>query len=197
MAGQELDRTPQAEEKRLELLWDAYKAQEDELMALQGELETTTNSRDQFKAKLAKEEERLQKLWDAYRVQEDELKDLKERLPLMEEKLIERQRTIESLERDIALLEPLTQKGKNASDLQRENERLKADLEVLKAQKGGSGGVDPKELKKAQDDLEKERERLEKLYVLYQEQEADIEHLERTVQEWEDWGKKMRSAVKA
>jgi len=195
MARQELDTTPQAEERRLELLWDAYKAQEDELIALQKDLDAALEGRDQLQAKLDKEEERLQKLWDAYRAQEDELADLKERLPLMEEKLVERERTIQSLQRDISLLEPLTKKSQAITDLSRENEQLKADMEVLRSQVLSNKGDPNKELQKAQADLAAEKQRLEKLYVLYQDQEAEVESLTKTIKEWEAWAKKVRPAL--
>ncbi len=196
MAGQELDHSLEAEQERLQKLWDAYKAQEDELVATQKDLEASQSKAKTTAAKLAKEEERLQKLWDAYRAQETELKDLKERIPLMEEKLIERERTIESLKRDVALLEPLTKKGKQATELQRDNERLQAEVDVLQARlknASSDGSKEAKALQKAQADLEKEQDRLKKLYNLHQQTEADNQELRKTIKEWEAWAKKVQA----
>lgn len=198
MARQELEMSPQAEEKRLELLWDAYKAQEDELVATKEQLEKTSGDKDGLEANFHAETERLQKLWDAFRAQEDELTELKEIIPLMEEKLVERERTITSLQRDISLLEPLTKKGKIATDIQRENDRLNADVEVLEARLKAKGDEAkpsrdaPKahEVKELQADLKVEKDRLEKLYSLYQDQESELESSQRTVAEWESWAKK-------
>lgn len=197
MARQELDHSLEAEQERLQKLWDAYKAQEDELVATQKELEAAAAKEGKLNAKLAKEEERLQKLWDAYRVQEQELKDLKERIPLMEEKLIERERTIQSLQRDVALLEPLTKKGKAAAELQRENERLQTEVDVLTEKvkhTSTDASKEAKALKKAEADLQKEQERLKKLYALHQETEADNQELRKTIKEWEAWAKKVQAS---
>ncbi len=181
------------------------------------ELETTTlQSRgevDRFQSELRQEQERLRKLWDAYKAQEDELERLKRDYPLMEEKLFERERTIEQFKRDLAKLDQLQGYKEDYESLSKEHIVLEdemsrmedelahaqgrvADLEddvlTLKAVERDAGRV--KELERSLDD---ERERLAKLYKVYEDLEAEKQDLAVRADEWEDWYRSMQPHLKA
>jgi chromosome segregation ATPase len=157
----------------------------------------------QLRADLEQEQERLRKLWDAYKSQEDELNRIRRDYPLMEEKLFERERTIESLRREISRLEPLARQKKEFdeaitlsrrmrseldianNELRRAKDRadqLQAEAAALREDAASKGRVS--ELEAA---LEEERERLAKLYKVYEDQEAEKKDMENAVAEWENW----------
>jgi chromosome segregation ATPase len=157
----------------------------------------------QMRAELEQEQERLRKLWDAYKSQEDELNRVRRDYPLMEEKLFERERTIESLRRELARLEPLAKQKKEFDEANLQSRRLRTEVDRLTnevrrandradaleseaaslredaASKGRVG-----ELESA---LEEERERLAKLYKVYEDGEAEKKDLESRIAEWDAW----------
>jgi chromosome segregation ATPase len=155
------------------------------------------------RAELEQEQERLRKLWDAYKSQEDELNRVRRDYPLMEEKLFERERTIESLRREISRLEPLAKSKREMDDAIAQGRQLRAQVEQLnnelrrtkerndallteaaqlREDSGHKGRVG--ELEAA---LEEERERLAKLYKVYEDQEAEKKDLESSIASWEAW----------
>lgn len=181
------------------------------------ELEGTTLSAqdemDRYRADLEQEQERLRKLWDAYKTQEDELDRVKRDYPLMEEKLFERERTIETLRREIARLEPLGKYKNDYEALVKEHRALGAEADRLDAEleKANDTIADLEEdvvrLREVEDNagrveelehlLDEERERLAKLYKVYEELEADKKAIEQDAQVWEAWFTKVRPHMAA
>lgn len=150
---------------------------------------TTGNAGDleSVKAELAREQERLRKLWDAFKSQEDELTRLRSSgaaAPALQSTSTTSsaadQRTIESLRREVELL---------AGDLRRAGEqqrRLEEENVGLREQTREREAVE-RRASQAQSDLEQERERLAKLYVVYEEVEAERARLEQHLKEWDSW----------
>lgn len=161
---------------------------------------------------LEEEQERLAKLWDAYKAQEDELNRIKRDYPLMEEKLFERERTIESLNREIAELQGLARYKADYESLVDEAEKLEDELdakteeleEVNRTLKGleselGSlrqiSDLRPR-VDELTQELEEERERLAKLYRVYEDLEAEKKDVEAQLDDWDAWFKKYQGAFK-
>lgn len=142
---------------------------------------------ESVKAELAREQERLRKLWDAFKAQEDELSRLRATggastalHSTSTQSSAADQRTIESLRREVDLL---------AGDLRRAGEqqrRLEEENVGLREQSREREAVE-RRASQAQSDLEQERERLAKLYVVYEEVEAERARLEQHLKEWDSW----------
>jgi chromosome segregation ATPase len=162
---------------------------------------------------LEEEQERLQKLWDAYKIQEDELERLKRDYPLMEEKLFERDRQLEGVRREIARLEQFARYKEEYEATASENERLahaldQAEAELERAASGLRSAedelhslraieADSHRVKDLERELEEERERLAKLYRVYEDQEHAKADLQARLDHWERWFSKSRSAFEA
>jgi chromosome segregation ATPase len=142
---------------------------------------------ESVRAELAREQERLRKLWDAFKSQEDELSLLRSSATAggalqsaSTTTSAADQRTIESLRREVDLL---------AGDLRRAGEsqrRLEEENVGLREQTREREAVE-RRASQAQSDLEQERERLAKLYVVYEEVEAERARLEQHLKEWDSW----------
>ena len=166
---------------------------------------------DRVMGELRREQERLAKLWDAYKAQEDELNRLKRDAPLLQERLADRERQVESLRRDVARLEPLSRYKSDYDAAVRENQVLRVEVDNLN-----------RELRRVQDDqrrsdaelvrlredavsksrvqemerlLEEERERLAKLYKVYEEQEAAAKDARARLEAWESWFGRIEPAM--
>lgn len=165
---------------------------------------------DRARDDLAAEQERLAKLWDAYKTQEDELDRLKRDYPLMEEKLFERDRQIDTLRRELARLEPLAKYKSEYEAIVKEHESLIRDLDranrdmdkmddkiaSLESELSEMRGMSEfkHRVSDLEAELEEERERLAKLYRVYEELEGDKAAVEANVAAWEAWFEKSRSA---
>ncbi|MGB1585901.1 MAG: hypothetical protein ACPHID_02495 [Thermoplasmatota archaeon] len=162
---------------------------------------------------LEQEQDRLKKLWDAYKTQEDELDRLKRDYPLMEEKLFERERTVENLRRELARMEPLQKAASEADDLRREVKALDAeadrlDRELEKANdtiarmeeevgRLNEVAADAGRVQELEQLLDEERERLAKLYKVYEETESEKKALQDAAGEWEAWFRKVAPAMES
>jgi len=161
---------------------------------------------DRYQQDLKQEQDRLKKLWDAYKSQEDELDRLKRDYPLMEEKLFERERTVENLRRELERLEPLGRYKKDYEDLVAEHrdlaseaDRLDEELEkandviadlqdeVVQLREAESHAGRAQELEQL---LDEERERLAKLYKVYEELESEKKEAEEALDAWGAWFRK-------
>jgi chromosome segregation ATPase len=145
------------------------------------EIRTASNSDTQtLKDELAREQERLRKLWDAFKSQEDELNRLKSTSTLSSTSAAADSRTVESLRREVELL---------SGDLRRAGEsqrRLEEEMVALRESAKASDEV-ARRATGLQSELEQERERLAKLYVVYEEVEAERARLESHAKEWDAW----------
>ena len=133
-----------------------------------------------MRAELAREQERLRKLWDAFKSQEDELDRLNSTATLSSTAPAADSRTVESLRREVDLL---------SGDLRRAGEaqrRLEEDNVALREQAKTVDEVS-RRAASSQSDLDQERERLAKLYVVYEEVEAERARLESHLKEWDAW----------
>lgn len=134
-----------------------------------------------LREELAREQERLRKLWDAFKAQEDELQRLRPGATLSSVAAATADaRTVEALRREVDLL---------AGDLRRAAEqqrRLEEDNASLREQARAAGEAD-RRAATLQSELEQERERLAKLYVVYEEVEAERARLEQHLKEWDAW----------
>ncbi len=157
---------------------------------------------------LEQEQDRLRKLWDAYKTQEDELQRLKRDYPLMEEKLFERERTIDALRRDVDEMAGLKRVQADYDSLLTEHQALQTEAarmdeeldlatnalkemeaEIAEHQAMGDVRLQNKELEAT---LDEERERLAKLYRVYEDQKQEMEDLSARLGDWEAWFQKLQ-----
>lgn len=129
-----------------------------------------------LRAELEREQERLRKLWDAFRSQEDELATLRSGAPAGPASGA----GSESLRREVDLL---TGDLRRAAEGQR---RLEDENQVLRADAKDHAEVG-RRVVRLESDLAEERERLAKLYVVYEEVDAARKKLESRLKEWEAW----------
>lgn len=147
---------------------------------------TNPDDLESVKAELAREQERLRKLWDAFKSQEDELGRLRQSTTTvaptstLQSTSAADQRALEQLRREVDLL---------AGDLRRAGEaqrRLEDDNTALREQAREREAVE-RRARDLQSDLDQERERLAKLYIVYEEVEAERARLEQHLKEWDSW----------
>ena len=176
---------------------------EERIHILETETQNASSTAERLQAELDQERSRLEKLWAAYKAQEDELARVKRDYPLMEEKLFERERTIEALRRDIARLEQLSKYKGQYEDAIADNRRLQKEIEgldhelqrALDALRSAEREVGelrelqgaPARVAELERLLDEERERLAKLYKVYEDLEADKRQTEETIARWEAW----------
>ncbi len=164
-------------------------------------------------AELEQEQERLKKLWDAYKSQEDELDRLKRDYPLMEEKLFERERTVEQQKREIARLEGLAKYKQDYDALVKDHRRLEQEAEQMEKQLEKSQQHlramedEVRELREVEQDagraeeleklLDEERERLAKLYRVYEDLEAEKKETDALLEEWQAWAEQVKPVLQS
>ena len=173
-----------------------------ELMSIIDELEvritessqaaqSAESEKDQFRHKFEEEQERLEKLWDAYKAQERELTQLREKVPRLESELrakdagvADAEAAIDQKEDEIRRLDQeLGESRQKVADLEAAREDLK-NLEGMKSQ-----------IEELETRYEEEKERLAKLYVVYEELEAERDGLKRQVDERDAWFAQVQPAM--
>lgn len=134
-----------------------------------GETAELDAARDALQA----ESRRLEKLWDAYKAQEDELARSRDEVARLHERLaghddaaLARENQIQALIADVRRLE--TEKAALESSL-RDLDALREDLKALDQWKERVATLEAA--------YAAERERLAKLYLVYEELEAEVEKL--------------------
>jgi chromosome segregation ATPase len=141
---------------------------------------TDPNDPESVRAELAREQERLRKLWDAFKSQEDELSRLKSTSTLSSTTAVADARSADSLRREVELLTgDLRRAGEQQRRLEEENVSLREQAKTSDEVARRAASI--------QSDLEQERERLAKLYVVYEEVEAERARLEQHLKEWDAW----------
>lgn len=128
---------------------------------------------------LAREQERLRKLWDAFKTQEDELAQLRLATPTSTLNAADG-RGSDSLRREVDLL---------TGDLRRAAEgqkRLEDENQVLRENAKAHAEV-ARRVTNLEGELAEERERLAKLYAVYEEVEGERKRLEARLKEWDAW----------
>lgn len=138
------------------------------------------NDLESLRTELAREQERLRKLWDAFKSQEDELSRLKSTSTLSSTAAAADAGTVSSLRREVELLSgDLRRAGEQQRRLEEENVGLREQAKTTEEVARRAASI--------QSDLEQERERLAKLYVVYEEVEAERARLEQHLKEWDAW----------
>lgn len=138
------------------------------------------NDIESLRTELAREQERLRKLWDAFKSQEDELSRLKSTSTLSSTAATADAGTVNSLRREVELLSgDLRRAGEQQRRLEEENVGLREQAKTTDEIARRAASI--------QSDLEQERERLAKLYVVYEEVEAERARLEQHIKEWDAW----------
>lgn len=167
------------EKERLIKLWDAYKLQEDELAAKDKkitDLQDRTQRFETVKKRLEEEfNQKIESLSERLKAKETELGELDE----YRTRFKDFDRTRNRLEEKIhSLQNELNGKEKENETLQNENKELRP----LKKQ------AEYKEKYEETSELyEKERERLSKLYRIYEETDAKCKKLEEELDGWHSW----------
>lgn len=134
-----------------------------------------------LRTELAAEQERLRKLWDAFKVQEDELAQLRNTAPTLASTPPPADtRATESLRREIDLLTGDLRRAAEAQrTLEEENQALRESMRDH-SDLGHSKS-------RLESELAEERERLAKLFAVYEEVDAERARLASRLKEWEAW----------
>jgi chromosome segregation ATPase len=183
------------------------------LQTLESEAVGAATEVDGLRTELRREQERLAKLWEAYKSQEDELANLRREWPILQERLNERERALESLRREVARLEPLSRYKQEYDAAVRENQTLRVEVESLNRELRRTADQlrdleaetvrlredagSKARLAEMQGHLDAERERLAKLYKVYEEQAAELARSTSRLDKWEAWFQKVEPALTA
>lgn len=166
---------------------------------------------DQAQAELRQEQERLAKLWDAYKAQEDEFKALKAQSAEWAPRLGAYEREIDSLHREVSRLEPLSRMKAEFDNAQRENQVLRHEVESVNRELRAAHdemarhvdelaslralGNSKSRVTELEHELDTERDRLAKLYKVYEEQSAGLKASHAHLDRWEAWFSRMEPAM--
>jgi chromosome segregation ATPase len=136
-----------------------------------------------LRTELGREQERLRKLWDAFKSQEDELTRLRSQ-PAATTALASTSaadsRAAESMRREVDLLTgDLRRAAESQRRLEEENRELAAQVDAARSGDRTLAGLET--------ELAQERERLAKLYAVYEEVEASRKALEERLKAWDAW----------
>ncbi|MGQ0535869.1 MAG: hypothetical protein ACT4PT_07335 [Methanobacteriota archaeon] len=140
---------------------------------------------------LHEESERLAKLWDVYKAQERDLAATKERVGRVEAELTRKGSSV------VALEEQLAARDRAIQDRDLDHQKLRSRITELEA-----NAEELKNLDKMRDTVadlrskyDTEKERLAKLYTVYEELEADRDHLLAEIEARDRWFNLHREAL--
>lgn len=181
------------------------------MQQLQDESFSAGREVDSMRGELAREQDRLAKLWEAYKAQEDELAQLRRDTPGLVERVATAERTSESLRREVARLEPMARYKSEYDTAIRENQTMRVELESLNRDlvrmqdqvrdseaemaELREGAASKGRVSELEGLLNDERERLAKLYKVYEEQAADLKESNGRLDAWEAWVQKVLPAM--
>lgn len=164
----------------------------DAVQAAERRASDAERERDALHERIRAEETRLEKLWDAYKVQEQDLRHALERAARLDRELKGKDTTASEAER--LLREREDEVARLQQQLEDERRRA-ATLEISRSEL-----ADAQRLRDRLDEVEAlyaaEKERLAKLYVVYEEVEAERDDLARKLEEKEAWFRKYEAALK-
>lgn len=185
---------------------------ETRLETVESEALTSAADVDALRRELASEQGRLAKLWDAYKAQEDEVERMRRDYPALEERVADRERVIEGLRRDVARLEPLSRYKADYDAVVKENQALRGEVDHLDAELRRAAeslrtaeyemtalredAASKSRVKELEGQLDEERERLAKLYKVYEELSDDHKVTTERNALWEEWFRSVQSAMK-
>ncbi|HWG91607.1 MAG TPA: hypothetical protein VNZ52_12230 [Candidatus Thermoplasmatota archaeon] len=135
------------------------------------------------RARLIQEEERLEKLWDAYTIQETELREAEARAGRLAEELAQKDAATAHAEHVIG------EREAEVRALREERATLRARVEELEAARAELKQVDAlkERIAEAEARHAAEKERLAKLYVVYEELAEENERLQKQIKERDEW----------
>jgi myosin heavy subunit len=173
--SQELEK----EKERLIKLWDAYKKQEEELSQTESKIQGYEKQVNKFESEKKELEQQLTQqintLQEKLNTTDSDLQQLNE----YKTKINEYTTKCQTLEQEKQTLKSeVDQQKTTISDLQQQNEKLK-NCEQYSQYKDKYG-----EVTKA---YEKEKDRLTKLYHLYEETEQEVNRLKKENDHWQNW----------
>lgn len=147
------------------------------------EAERARKRSNQAQEELATEQERLEKLWDVYKEQERELEQA------TQERANALRKADEAKERTRELEDELKSERRALRQAQEENGRLREELTEKEAtlESLSDQGDLEETVERLETELEEERERLTKLYGVFEETEAERDDLAARVRRWDAW----------
>lgn len=168
---------------------------------------------DDVRAELRREQDRLAKLWQAYKSQEDELEQLRKERPVLIDTVAEQDKALAALRREQARLQESGTYKERFEETARQNRVLLVEVEGLNRELRNANQIlagrdaELKELREAgasrervqqlERDLQKEQERLAKLFKVYEEQQQEFAVARSRLERWEAWFSKMEPTVTA
>lgn len=151
-----------------------------------------TREVEELRERVRLEEGRLEKLWDAYKAQENDLRTALDRAGRLERELKGKDVTVSEAEKLLRSRED--ELARVRDDLEAER-RKSATLEMARAEL-----ADAESMRRRLDEVDAlyaaEKERLAKLYVVYEELESERDDLARRLEEKEAWFRKYEAALK-
>jgi chromosome segregation ATPase len=143
--------------------------------------------------RLQDEEERLVKLWDIYKTQEKDVRSLQEKTARLEDELKAKDTNLYEIEGVInqkdAKVRSLEEESNGLRRQLAEFEGLRSEISELEHYKADNKDLNSK--------IETERERLAKLYTVYEETEAEKEKMSAELAELKKWFEENRPAIEA
>ncbi|HLE97478.1 MAG TPA: hypothetical protein VI997_08925 [Candidatus Thermoplasmatota archaeon] len=146
--------------------------------------------RDMYRERLSTEEQRLEKLWDAYKAQEGDLRQALERTGRLERELKGKDVTVSESERLLHEREDDVRRLHEELDTER---KRAAALELAKSELEDADRIRQR-LEEVEALYAGEKERLAKLYIVYEELEGERDDLARRLEEKEAWFRKYEKA---
>lgn len=175
---------------------------EGRVTGMESELNTAIVDSDKYRKQLSAEQERLAKLWEAYKHQEDELGALKGQIGEMNRAIGEKNSNIAELDSQVKSLEKLKELAaykEKYESLARQYSQIE-DYSSQQAQRIGElenyiKQLEPlKEYMQFKDradavakDMELEKERLAKLYKVYEDTDAQLRAARAELDAWNAW----------
>ncbi len=124
---------------------------------------------------LKKEQNRLAKLWNAYEIQEKELESYKQKIAGLEKALADRDILIEGLNRAVA---------------ERDEKIRNTEAKILSLKSSET------KMQELTNKYEKEKERLEKLYLLSKELDTELANMKKEVEARDKWFLGIEASIK-
>lgn len=145
----------------------------------------------EHRRKLEEEQRRLEKLWDAFKLQESELRSASEKASRLERDLLDKDSSKARLEAEVEDKEKQLRAVEGENDeLRAQVDKLTSKLEQLKDMEAMRSQAEDYRAK-----YEAERERLAKLFAVYEESEAERERMRRELEVTDQWFEENKDAL--
>jgi chromosome segregation ATPase len=183
---------------------------ETRITELSNQINSNEAARRRAQEELEAEKDRLTKLWDAYKAQEDELRRARRDEPILREQLADREQLISELEDEIARLRSMEPYKERYQSLLKDHERLRDQNREMEKELQDRNAVigqlearteslksyedDSRRVKELERQLNEEKERLAKLYKVYEDTEGKLRESEDEAARWRAWYDRHREA---